>query len=179
MTSDDQRVLRTARLVMRPADDSDLADLTALMADPDVAGRLYHGVLDAAGSRALLADYQATWRDCGYGMWSLRRQDDGGFVGVCGLWNRDDGQGVATRIALAKAAWGQDFVGEAGSAILDYAFTVAGLERLISITRASNPIAQRALERIGWRLEERVEKDGRVLLRYAITRAEWPRRQRT
>ncbi|HJQ57645.1 MAG TPA: GNAT family protein [Vineibacter sp.] len=176
MAAADQRVLESERLVMRPSDDADLADLAALMADPEVAGRLYHGVLDENGARALLEDYKATWRDHGYGMWSLRRRDDDAFIGVSGLWNRDDGLGVATRIALAKAAWGQDFAGEAGRAILRFAFEVAGLERLVSITRASNPVAQRALIRIGWRLEERVEKDGRVLLRYAMTREEWLQR---
>lgn len=178
MTRDDRRILVTDRLVMRPADDSDFADLAALMADPEVAGRLYHGVLDETGTRSLLEQYKATWRDHGYGMWALRRRDDGAFVGVCGLWNRDDDLGVATRIALAKTAWGQDFAGEAGSAILGYAFEVAGLERLVSITRATNPVAERALIRIGWRLEERVEKDGRVLLRFAMTREEWLRRGR-
>jgi RimJ/RimL family protein N-acetyltransferase len=176
MAATDPRILTTPRLVMRPADDTDLADLTALMADPEVAGRLYHGVLDEAGARALLADYQATWRQHGYGMWSLRRRDDGSFVGVCGLWNRDDGLGAATRIALARAAWGQDFAGETGHAVLRYAFEVVGLPRLVAITRATNPTAQRALVRIGWRLEEEVEKDGRVLLRYAMTREEWQRK---
>lgn len=177
MAAADPRTLTTARLVMRPMDDSDLADLVALMADAEVAGRLYHGVLDEAGARALLEDYKATWRAHGYGMWSLRRRDDGTFVGVCGLWNRDDGLGVATRIALAKAVWGQDFAGEAGRAVLRYAFEVAGLERLISMTRATNPVAERALIRIGWRLEERFEKAGRVLLRYVMTRAEWLQRR--
>ena len=175
MTTSDPRVLTTARLVMRPAAESDLPDLTALMADPEVAGRLYHGVLDEAGARALLAGYQATWQEHGYGMWSLRRRGDGGFVGVCGLWNRDGGLGVATRVAIARRAWGQDFAGEAGRAMLRYAFEVAGLPGLVAITRATNPAAERTLIRMGWRLEERFEKEGRVLLRYAMTREEWLR----
>lgn len=161
---------------MRPASDADLADLTALMADPDVAGRLYHGVLDAAAAAALLETFEDTWRAHGYGMWSLRRRGGGAFVGVCGLWNRDDGLGVATRVAIARAAWGQGFAAEAGQAILRYAFEVAGLQRLVSITRASNPVAQRVLSRIGWRLEETLEKDGRTILRYAMTREDWQRR---
>ncbi len=173
MAAPDPRILTTPRLTMRPAANSDLSDLIELMADPEVAGRLYHGVLDAAGARALLETYKSTWQEHGYGVWSLRRRDDGGFIGVCGLWNRDDGLGVATRVAIARAAWGQDFAGEAGRAMLYYAFEVAHLPRLISITRATNPTAERVLIRMGWRLEERMEKDGRIILRYAMTREEW------
>jgi RimJ/RimL family protein N-acetyltransferase len=172
----DPRVLTTRRLLMRPTDDADLPDLLALMADPEVAGRLHHGVLDAADTRALLDTYKATWQTQGYGMWSLRRRGDGGFIGVCGLWDRSDGLGVATRVAIAASAWGEGFAAEAAHAMLRFAFETARLERLISITRATNPAAQRVLIRVGWRLEERVEKDGRILLRYAMTREEWQRR---
>lgn len=175
MTAPDLRILTTTRLVMRPADDPDRPDLIALMADPEVAGRLYHGVLDEADARGLLEDYKATWVQYGYGMWSLRLRDDNAFIGVCGLWNRDDGLGVATRVAIVRAAWGKEFAAEAGRAMLGYAFEIARLPRLVSITRATNPTAERVLIRIGWRLEERVEKDGRVLLRYAMTREEWMR----
>jgi ribosomal-protein-alanine N-acetyltransferase len=171
----DPRVLTTPRLIMRPAVDADLPDLTALMADPEVAGRLYHGVLDATGARAILETYEATWREHGYGVWSLRRREDDGFIGVCGLWNRDDGLGVATRFAIARAAWGQAFAAEAGRAMLRYAFEVIRLPRLIAITRATNPGSQRVLGRTGWRLEEMMEKDGRTILRYAMTREEWLR----
>ena len=175
MAAPDPRILATPRLVMRPAADGDLPDLVALMADPEVAGRLYHGVLDEAGARALLETYKETWQAHGYGVWSLRRRDDDGFIGVCGLWNRDDGLGVATRVAIARAGWGQDFAAEAGRAMLRYAFEAVRLPRLISITRATNPTAERVLIRIGWRLEERMEKDGRPILRYAMTREEWER----
>lgn len=175
MTAPDPRVLATPRLTMRPAGDTDLPDLVALMADPEVAGRLYHGVLDETGASALLQDYKATWQRHGYGMWSLRLRDGDAFIGVGGLWNRDDGLGVATRIALARQAWGHNFAAEAGRAMLAYAFDVAHLPRLVSITRATNPAAERVLVRIGWRLEERTEKEGRVLLRYAMTREEWQR----
>jgi RimJ/RimL family protein N-acetyltransferase len=173
MTASDPRVLTTARLIMRPAGDADLPDLLALMADAEVAGRLYHGVLDAAAARKLLDEYKATWAQHGYGMWSLRLRDKEAFVGVGGLWNRDDGLGVATRIAIARAAWGREFAGEAGRAMLAYAFEVVRLPRLVAITRATNPAAARVLERIGWRLEDRSEKNGRMLLRYAMARETW------
>jgi ribosomal-protein-alanine N-acetyltransferase len=173
VTTSDPRVLTTARLAMRPAADADLPDLVALMADSEVAGRLHPGVLDQDGTRALLDQYKATWRQHGYGMWSLRVRETDAFVGVCGLWNREDGLGVATRIAIARAAWGQDLAAEAARAVLAYAFEVVKLSRVVAITRATNPTAERVLIRIGWRLEERTEKDGRVLLRYAMTREEW------
>lgn len=169
--------IETARLSMRPIDEGDFVEFHALMADPEVGGRLQHGVLDAEASRRMLDGYRAIWRDKGYGMFSLRRRDDGRFVGISGLWDHHDGIGVASRVAIAPWAKGEGYAPEAGMAVLRFAFETLGLDTVWAVTRGSNPDAQRALAKMGWTLRLRYESNGKDLLRFNMTRAQWSTRR--
>jgi len=172
----DPRHIETPRLSMRPIDEADFADLCALMADPEVGGLLAHGVLDAAASRRMLDDYKAIWRDKGYGMFALRRREDGRFVGINGLWDHHAGIGVASRVAIAPWAKGSGYAPEAGMAVMRFAFETLGLEQVWAVTRESNPDAQRALAKMGWTLRERLDSNGKAILRYSMRRADWLKR---
>lgn len=169
----DPRQIETLRLSLRPIDQDDLAALSALMADPEVGGLLQHGALDAEATRRMLDGYLALWRDKGYGIFALRRRDDGRFAGVCGLWDHHDGIGVATRVAIAPWAKGHGYAPEAGMAVLGFAFEALGLDTVWAVTRETNPDAQRALAKMGWTLKLRYESDGKTLLRFNMTRAQW------
>lgn len=170
---DDPRHIETARLSLRPIAEGDFAALCALMADPEVGGQLQHGALDEAASRRMLDGYQAMWRDKGYGMFSLHRRADGRFVGISGLWDHHDGIGVASRVAIARWAKGEGYAPEAGMAVVRFAFETLGLDTVWAVTRETNPDAQRALAKMGWTLRLRYEADGKTLLRFNMTRAQW------
>lgn len=170
---DDPRHIQTTRLSMRPIDEGDLAELAALMADPEVGGLLQHGALDIAASRRMLDGYRAMWRDKGYGMFALRCHGDQRFVGIFGLWDHHDGIGIASRVAIARWAKGEGYAPEAGIAVLRFAFETLGLDTVWAITRESNPDAQRALAKMGWILRLRYDSDGKTLLRFNMTRADW------
>jgi RimJ/RimL family protein N-acetyltransferase len=175
----DPRHIETSRLSMRPIDDADFANLAALMADPEVGGLLQHGVLDAEATRRMLDGYKAIWRDKGYGMFVVHRREDGRFVGINGLWDHHEGIGVASRVAIAPWAKGSGYAPEAGLAVLGFAFETLGLDTVWAVTRGNNPDAQRALAKMGWTLRLRHEKDGKELLRFNMSRAEWLRRKGT
>lgn len=172
----DPRHIETVRLSLRPIGEGDFADLYALMADREVGGLLQHGVLDEAATRRMLDGYIALWRDKGYGMFSLRRRADGRFVGISGLWDHHDGIGVASRVAIAPWAKGEGYAPEAGIAVVRFAFETLGLDTVWAVTRETNPDAQRALAKMGWTLRLRYESDGKTLLRFNMTRAQWSAR---
>lgn len=174
----DSRHIETARLSLRPVDEADFTDLAALMADPAVGGLLQHGVLDADAARRMLDGYLAIWRDKGYGMFSLRRRGDGRFVGISGLWDHHDGIGIASRVAIARWAKGEGYAPEAGMAVLRFAFETLGIDQVWAVTRETNPDAQRALAKMGWTLKLRYESDGKVLLRFNVSRAQWLAREK-
>lgn len=167
------RHIETARLTMRPVDEADFDDLRALMADPEVGGLLQHGVLDEAASRRMLDGYVATWGNKGYGVFALRRHEDGRFAGISGLWDHHDGLGIAWRVAIAPWAKGLGFATEAGLAVLHFAFDTLKLDIVWAVTRDTNAASQRAMAKMGLILQQRYEADGKALLRFNMTRKHW------
>ncbi len=130
------RVLRTARLAMRPVSYADLPHLIELKADPQVFAVMLGGVRLPWQTVEELATDIGFWGQTGAGMWSAYEQDK--FQGLIGLHLRPDGRGIALRFAVWPEARGRGLAREGASAALRYAHDVAGIERVIAVARADN-----------------------------------------
>ncbi len=170
MTPDPAWTLRTARLVLEPVTAAHAADLIAFHADARVMRTMRHGPLDAEAARRLFAEYAAAWPTLGYGVRVLRRATDGAFLGICGLWEREDGRGIALRFAVAPGFQGQGYAREAAAATLADGFGRLGLARIVAVARAENAASRRALEAAGFTLESWFENKGATLALYVATR---------
>ncbi|QCK86717.1 GNAT family N-acetyltransferase [Phreatobacter aquaticus] len=156
--------LVTARLVLSAITAADFEDLARLAADPEVGGKLKHGVLTPDQSRALLQDYCDGWNRLGYGVFMVRRRDDHRFVGLAGLWEHDDGHGAALRYAVMPEHRGQGFTKEAVVAVLDFA-AARGLGTIRAVTRETNAVSRKILTGLGFHLVElRQKADRRVAI---------------
>jgi RimJ/RimL family protein N-acetyltransferase len=72
------------------------------------------------------------------------------------------------QLAFTPEAQGKGYGPELGYAALAFAFNVAGLDRVVAITRSDNLPGQRALEKFGMRRErEMPQENGRTVLLYA------------
>ena len=161
--------LITDRLQLSPITAADADRLAVLHADARVMNLLQHGVLSRAQSDALVADYAAEWPTLGFGSWAVTERTSGRLVGLGGLRIHDGDHGVALRVALTPEVQGQGYGPELGRAVVDFAFTVAGLDRVAAITRLDNLPAQRLLEKIGMVLEREFSGgNGRALLLYTV-----------
>ena len=179
MDDEASRHFETARLRMRPIEAGDIDDLARLHGDPEIMAGMRFGAEFPEQVAGVLSGYLATWRDHGFGIWALLDKASGAYVGECGFWVRDDGEGIAMRAVLDKPFWGRELATEAASAALDYGFGVAGLDRVVGVSRASNARSRGAIEKIGFRLVRRWRKeDGVELMFYAISREEWLARAR-
>ncbi len=157
----------TERLQLSPITLADADRLAVLHADARVMNLLQHGVLSRAQSDALVADYEAEWPALGFGSWTACERTSGRLVGLGGLRIHDGDYGVALRLAFTPEAQGKGYGPELGRAALDFAFDVAGLDRVAAITRADNVAGQRALEKFGMRREREVRHgNGRSVLLY-------------
>ncbi len=159
-------VVRTARLVLTPVGGADLPDLIRLKADPRVFAVMLGGVRDAARTVEELAADVARWGAHGWGMWTVRARDDGGFVGITGFMPRPDGRGVALRFALWPEAQGQGLAREAAGAALRYGHQQAGLPRIVAVARASNFASRMVLGGIGMTEAERFQQGGHQMVLY-------------
>lgn len=123
--------METERLLLRPAEPSDVDDLRALDADPEVMRFLG---ADGASSTGLVG------RE---GYWVGIEKATGDFVGWFGL-----GDELGYRIRRDK--WGLGYATEGAKAVLDKAFA-DGRQRVSAQTMFVNTGSRRVLEKLGLR----------------------------
>jgi len=145
-------VLETERLLMRSWREDDLAPFAALNADPVVMEH-FPSTLTRQESDALVVRITAQLDDLGYGLWALEVRDSGEFVGFTGLalqtFPAHFTPAVEVGWRLKQSAWGHGYATEAALAALDYAFSVAELDEIVSMTAVTNVRSQRVMQRIG------------------------------
>ncbi len=116
----------------------------------------------------------------GLGYWAL--VEDGAFVGWCSASSfvgRPDISGVGYR--LSRPAWGRGLATEAARAMVDHAFSVPAVERVLASTMAVNTGSRRVLEKAGlhhastWHVDRDDPLPGSELgeVGYEVSRAEW------
>ncbi|MDP2804083.1 MAG: GNAT family N-acetyltransferase [Phreatobacter sp.] len=145
--------LETDRLVLTAIAEADFADLCQLTAHPDVGGKLKHGVLTEVETRAQLDGYRTTWERAGYGVFAIRRREDAAFVGVIGLWDHDEGVGVALRYAVMPDHRSHGYTKEAANSVLHFA-AAQNIHPVMAVTRENNLVSQRILVDLGFALRE-------------------------
>lgn len=148
-------VLTTARLVLRETSHRDVDAVFALESDP-VAMRYWsrppmREISEAKESVARAMKYFPS-RD---GLrWSIARPADDWMVGHVSLFNFNEQSGRADiGYGLAREHWGQGFMHEALTAVVDYAFGPLGLRRLEADVDPRNRASVRAVERLGFARE--------------------------
>jgi RimJ/RimL family protein N-acetyltransferase len=138
--------LPTARLLLRPWRDEDVAAYGQLEVDPAVMEYLLPRPDWAAQARA-------HWEEHGFGQWVVEIPGTAGFIGVVGL-NRISypahfTPAVEMAWRLAPAYWGQGYATEAARAGLDYGFGELGLTEIVATTVPANWRSRRVMERLG------------------------------
>ena len=179
--------LETERLLLRTVEKNDLPALLAINSNDDVTRYLPYA------SWSVMADAQA-WYECirerhekGSTMQFvvIEKQADA-VIGSCLLFNLDETNAYAEAgYLLGKPYWGNGYMHEAMSALIDYAFNSLQLRRLEAMVDPRNVASDRLLTRLGFtregRMRERWVKDGEIqdCYFYGLLRREWPLRAAT
>ena len=170
--SDSLRTLETNRLRLRMFCDSDLDNLAALFADPDVMRYVGNGEpADRAEAAKALASILAHWDRHGFGRWAIEEKERGEFVGYGGLRSLFGTPEVVYH--FAKRFWGQGFATEMARACLRYGFRRRGFQRIVAIAKPDNAASIHVMEKLGMRFEEQTSYYGIEVVRYAITADEF------
>ena len=93
------------------------------------------------------------YREQGHGFWAVQRRADGVLVGMCGLFKRPALPEPDIGYALLQAQWGKGLVGEALSAVIDYAFNTLNMNRIEADIDPRNAASAKTLERLGFQKE--------------------------
>ena len=146
-------LLETERLRLVPLDATRAEELAAIYADPEVARYIGADTLNAAGTRAQVARFEAVWRDHGYGQSALLERDTGRMIGRAGLHPWPVWGEVELGYALARNRWGTGLAREACEIWLDWAFAHLPDDHLIAVIQPANAASITLAERLGFRFD--------------------------
>lgn len=153
--------LTTDRLRLRQWRASDELAMMAINTDPEVA-RYLNRPVDAAASRAFLAEAEAHWDRHGFGVYALERREprDGVLLGFVGLGFPGYLPELAHRPELGwrlgRDAWGQGYATEAAAVVRDHAYVDLGVRDLVSIIHPENERSRRVAAKLGMTVESAV-----------------------
>ena len=146
--------LKTARLILRPQDDSHAPALFAILSDARAMrfwNRSTIGRLDVV--KGLMREQQDAMAQglCCY--WTLMRE--GEAIGSIDLSLIQSGS-AELGFLLRPDSWGQGLASEAAATVIGYAFDTLGLTQLAAAVQTANHAAARVLEKNGFaRIESR------------------------
>ena len=180
--------LRTERLLLRAWRPSDRAPFAALNADPEVM-RHFPGVLDRAGSDALVDRLERSWAENGFGLFALEECRSRAFVGFTGLarvpFEAHFTPAVEVGWRLARHAWGVGYATEAARVAVRFGFEQVGLAEIVAFTVPANARSIAVMRRLGMTHDPADDFDHPLLApasplrRHVLYRLRAGRRQRT
>ena len=174
-------VIHTRRLVLRPLQRGDVDALFAIFGDPAVM-RYWSTPpwTDTEPAHAMVAADEAADAQADHLRLGLVWRDDDVLIGTCTLFDHvRQSRRAEMGYALAQRAWGQGYMHEALSALLDHGFETWNLNRVEADIDPRNDASARALERLGFQreglLRERWIVAGEVsdTAFYGLLRSQW------
>lgn len=187
--------LETERLALRRITGADADNLFDLDSDPEVMRFIIGGrptPRDVVLNETLPRFLHYYERFAGFGFWAAIEKSTGEFLGWFHFRQREDrvavGDGpdeVELGYRLRCSAWGKGYATEGSRALIRKGFTDLGVRRVWAETMAANTASRRVMEKAGLKLErtfheewpDPIEGAEHGEVEYAITKADWERRQ--
>ena len=167
-------VIETERLRLRMLRDSDLDDLAALFADPDVMRYVGNGQpTDRAEAEKALASIISHWEREGFGRWAIEDKHTNEFLGYGGLRSLSGTPEVVYH--FARRHWGKGFATETARASLAFGFNEKGFDRIVAIAKPGNAASIHVMEKIGMRFDKQTSYYDIEVVQYSITSEEFNR----
>ena len=136
---------------LRQWQDKDLEAFAAMNADADVM-RYFVATLSAEESRQAMHRYRQGIDARGWGLWAV--EVDGAFAGLTGLAEPTFTAHFTPCVEIGwrflREYWGRGIAFAAAQKAEHHAFTVLGLDQLVSFTTAANTRSIRLMERLGF-----------------------------
>ncbi len=172
--------------MLRPFVAADFEAMYAMRSDAEVARYLYQEPLSPEETRDLLTRKMAATAWASEGDWlgaAVVERASLLAVGDVGLhWVSERDRTAEIGFTFDPRCQGKGFATEAARALVDWAFSAAGIHRVIGRTEARNTASARVLEKLGMRREahlvenEWVKGEWQSELIYAVLDREWPSR---
>lgn len=140
--------IETARLILRPVQRTDFADLCILDSDPEVRSYFPEGALDIEQIARELERFIKEWENLGFGMFVAIEKNNNQFIGRCGFAKLETGI-VEFGYLLLKEYWGQGYATEASLALLGWGEKNIPTDHIVGFAPANHLASRRVLEKCG------------------------------
>jgi ribosomal-protein-alanine N-acetyltransferase len=132
--------LGTDRLLLVPPDAA-AEDLYRRFYTDESASRAYGGPVSVGAAWSRLAADIGSWHLQGFGVWVIRRRNDGDLVGTCGFWQ---GKGWPRELTwwLLPEARGAGIAFDASQAVVNHACRIFGWQTVETYMTDANEAAK-------------------------------------
>jgi RimJ/RimL family protein N-acetyltransferase len=163
--------LETARLRLRAYRTSDLDELAAIWADPEVTKYIGGHIATRAESWARLLRCAGTWPLLGFGFWAVEERASGRLAGDVGIF--DARREMTPAIEVPETGWvmatwaqGSGYATEAMRAALAWSDAQPGMAATACIIETPNVASQRVAAKCGYVEQCRVPFEGVEMIVY-------------
>ena len=151
-------IAETQRLNIRRLSVGDAEFVLAITNEPSVIENIGDkGLRSVADAKKFIREGPWTAQQKpGYGQFMIELKRGGHQIGVCGLLYRANLSLSDVGFALLPEYWRQGFAYEAANAVMNYGYTVLGLNKIAGLTSQSNTPSIMLLNKLGMRFEKMV-----------------------
>ncbi|HET7603998.1 MAG TPA: GNAT family N-acetyltransferase [Gemmatimonadales bacterium] len=147
--------LDTPRFLLRPFTLADADEVTRIVSDREVASTTLN--IPHPYEPGMAASWIATLADGLHRqspvVFAVTRKDNGAIAAAIGLSLEPEHHRAELGYWVARPEWGKGVCTEAAHAVLQYGFSVLGLERIFAHHFAGNPASGRVMQKLGMRHE--------------------------
>jgi RimJ/RimL family protein N-acetyltransferase len=150
------QILETTRLSLREIDIGDSEFVVSLLNTPKFIKYIGdRGVRTAEDARVFIENrYRQSYRDHGYGLYTVALKEVEIPIGVCGFVRRDTLPGPDIGFAFLPEFEGLGYGFESADAIMGYGRNTLGFSQLFAITSQDNDISGNLLLKLGFSFQE-------------------------
>ena len=153
--SNGRPTLATERLLLRPFQATDAAEVQRLAGDMAIADttlEIPHPYTDGL-AEAWIATQAEAYAAGTSATFAVTRKPDGALVGAIGLKDIEAGFKAELGYWTGRPYWGLGYCTEAARAVLHFAFTELSLQRVFAHYLCRNPASGRVMQKLGMKPE--------------------------
>lgn len=145
---DNNLLLKTERLYLRPIAKKDFEDVCLLDTDPEVRSYFPEGALNIEQVERELERYLREWQAIGFGIFAIFERETNQFIGRGGFAKLKSGE-VEFGYLFLKEYWGKGYATEAAKALLEWGLAHIPVEYIIGFAPTHHIASIRVLEKCG------------------------------
>ena len=166
-------MLETARLFLRPMNESDVAAIYALRSDAEIMRFIRAPQMNRPDVAAWINLISSLWETEKIGLCAVFDKTSNSLIGWCGLWRLQETGETEVGYAIAKDFQKKGLASEAAAKFLEYGFDRLNLDKIVAVARPENVASCRVMEKIGMKFDGIGKYYDRDLAHYSILREDF------